>query len=115
MHEATPLPLTLGQQFAAARDKTGLDQDELGAVLGKNRTTISRWERDLATPPFTAVVALSRMSGWPLDLFARAQTPADPTSPDGGSVIEVSGGACTRRAQVIPFPLARTAGLARVA
>lgn len=114
VQEPTPLPLTLGQQFAAARDKAGLDQDQLGEILRKNRTTISRWERDLATPPFTAVVILHRLSGWPLEFFARAETPADP-GPGGGSVIDLSGGACNRLAQVIAFPNAQVAGLATAA
>lgn len=76
--EARTLPLTLGQQFQAARKRTGLDQDQLAEVLGVTRTTISRWETDRNVPPFTAVSRLSEMSGWDLELFARAATPSEP-------------------------------------
>lgn len=101
MHEVTPLPLTLGQQFAAARAKTGLDQSGFAAVIGVQRTTISRWERDKAEPPFSAVATLSEMSGWPLELFARAQTPVGPTPPDQGIA--------SSRCSVLPFQAARVA------
>jgi DNA-binding XRE family transcriptional regulator len=101
MHEAQTLPLTLGQQFAAARKRAGHDQTALGRILGCDRTTISRWERDQAEPPFTAVATLSTMSGWPLELFARAQTPTSPTPPDQGIAV--------RRCSVLPFQAARVA------
>lgn len=83
-HEVTSLPLTLGRQFQLARERTGLDQTDLGERFGVNRTTISRWERDKAIPPFTVVAQLSELSGWPLEYFARSQTPIQPDpGPEG--------------------------------
>jgi transcriptional regulator with XRE-family HTH domain len=64
--------MSLGSQLKAARARTGKDQTELGEVLGVNRTTISRWERDEAVPQFDDVVKVAHVTGWPLDLFARA-------------------------------------------
>lgn len=83
-HEVTSLPLTLGRQFQLARERTGLDQTQLGERFGVNRTTISRWERDKAIPPFNIVAQLSEMSDWPLEYFARSQTPIQPDpGPEG--------------------------------
>lgn len=106
-NEAYALPLSLGEHFRAARKRTGLDQDELGELMGVNRTTISRWERDLAVPPFDAIVALSRRSGWSLDLFARAIVPTDGDPEGGGGLLIASPGWSGRTAAdatVIPFP-----------
>lgn len=107
--EATPfeLPLTLGQQFQAARKRTGLDQTGLGEVFGVDRTTISRWERGTHVPPFDVVVRLSEMSDWPLRLFAQAII-TDPGVGPGGPISAESGSPCTRSplADVLPFRLA---------
>ena len=91
--EAVDLPLTLGQQFAAARRKARKSQAELGVILGCHRTTISRWELDEDDPPFKAVVRLSELSGWPLAYFGRAAEPTPdpgPNTPDG-QVIDGTG------------------------
>lgn len=81
--EPTALPLTLGRQLAAARERAHLDQDQLGEIIGKDRSTVSRWERDKQAPPFPIVVQISRVTGWPLDLFARAIDLTDgPDTPD---------------------------------
>lgn len=98
--EAITLPLTLGQQFAAARHRTGLDQEPLGKLLGVNRTTISRWENDKQVPPFDAVAKLSEMSGWDVRLFARAISSADGPNDPGGVDSRRSG---CNGAQVIDF------------
>lgn len=91
--EPTALPLTLGRQLAAARERIGLDQDEFGELIGKDRSTISRWERDKQVPPFTVVVQVSRVTEWPLDLFARAIGTSEDNGPEtpGGQVIDASG------------------------
>ncbi len=106
MSEATPLPLSLGQQLAAARHNTHLDQTEMGEIAGYDRTTISRWERGTHQPPFDYVVLLSRMSDWPLDLLARAVTNAWP-GPSGPGDMGVSPSACYGgSARILAFPLA---------
>lgn len=113
--EAQALPLSLGQQMANARKRAGLTQTGLGERWSEHRTTISRWENDGGQPSFSQIVDLSNLSGWPLELFARAATtPADPPSPPvGGSAIEEWPSACTRSAQVIPF-VRSTSGRDRV-
>lgn len=99
--EADPfeLPLSLGQQFQAARKRTGLDQTGLGEVFAVDRTTISRWERGTHVPPFDVVVKLAEMSGWPLRLFAQAIS-IDPGIGPGGPVSVESASPCNRSPQV---------------
>jgi transcriptional regulator with XRE-family HTH domain len=105
--EPFDLPLTLGQQFQAARKRTGLDQAGLGEVFDVDRTTISRWERGTHVPPFDVVVRLADLSGWPLRLFAQA-IPTNPTPETGGPISAEPGSPCTRSplADVLPFRLA---------
>lgn len=87
------LPLTLGRQIAEARRSAGLSQQDLATARGVHRNTVGRWERDLEVPSFDVVVWLSRQSGWPLALFARAATSPDDEGPDDGpgQVIDASG------------------------
>lgn len=103
MNDPVELPLTLGKQLAAARDRMKVDQDDLGATLGYSRVTISRWENDKQVPPFTVVAKISRMSGWPLDYFARAETPSDP-GPDTPSDQGIPASPCNAdTAKVLKF------------
>jgi transcriptional regulator with XRE-family HTH domain len=99
-NEAYALPLTLGRQIAEARKRVGLNQTQLGRRWSEHRNTISRWENDGGEPSFSQIVDLSNLSGWPLELFARAARGSAPSPGDGGSVIGVSGSACTRSPQV---------------
>lgn len=91
-NEAYALPLTLGQQMANARKRAGLTQAQLGRRWNEHRNTIGRWEKDGGEPSFSQMVDLSSISGWPLDLFARAAVTA-PGGPDvpPGQEIDASG------------------------
>lgn len=111
MNEVATLPLTLGKQLAAARERLGLDQDEMAESVSASRSTISRWERDKAVPPFNTVVRWSELTGWDLSLFARAETPTQ--SPDDPSGQGVRTTACNGDAQILDFTLRPL--LARVA
>ncbi len=82
--EPTPIPLTLGRQVAAARQRAGLNQTELGLRWKEHRNTISRWENDGGEPSFSQMVDLAEISGWPLELFARAAAPSNDVPPDQG-------------------------------
>ena len=93
---AIEMPLSLGQRLASARKAAGLDQDQLATRWVVSRSTISRFERDQGQPDFDKVVDLSRISGWPLDLFANAVATPEPPRSDGPSVIDGSSFACTR-------------------
>lgn len=94
-NEAYDLPLTLGQQMAVARKRAGLNQTELGRRWSEHRTTISRWERGDGEPTFSQIVDLSRLSGWPLDLFARAGSFGPEDGPDGTSDLGTADRRCS--------------------
>lgn len=105
--EAYALPLSLGQQMANARKRAGLTQTELGRRWSEHRNTISRWERDGGEPSFSQMVDLSTISGWPLELFARAAGTPTP-GPDGGGDVQTARPGCLRGtaadAVVLTFP-----------
>lgn len=97
------LPLSLGQQIANARRRMGLTQTALGQRWNLSRTTISRYERGDDEPSFSQMVDLANASGWPLELFAQAHNPQDPTPPAGDLTSGESSSACTslRLAEVV--------------
>lgn len=41
---------TLGDRIAKARRRAGLEQPELGALMGVSRQMVSKWERDVTEP-----------------------------------------------------------------
>ena len=64
--------LTLGQLLQMFRQMKGLDQTEMGELIGASRPTISAWERDAREPSFSQVVAWARITGQPLDALIDA-------------------------------------------
>ncbi len=60
---ATTLVLTNGELLAKAREKADLDQEQLAHRIGVSRTTISRWERNLADPSARQVKAIEQETG----------------------------------------------------
>lgn len=61
---ATGKMQTFGERLRAAREKRGLDQEQLGEKLGhKDGTQVSRWESDARAPRLHQVVALVEVLG----------------------------------------------------
>lgn len=57
---------TVSDRLRKAREKAGLDQDELAERIGINRATISRYERGITTPKHPALLAVAVACGVPL-------------------------------------------------
>lgn len=58
-----PAPGSLGAVLRAAREKAGLRQFELGAVLGVSGRTVGNWERGVHDVPAGSLPALGRALG----------------------------------------------------
>ena len=80
--------LALGQLLQMFRQMSGIDQTEMGQLIGASRPTISAWERGMREPSFSQVVAWARITGQPLDALIDAATPNAPSEDGafGGSV-----------------------------
>ncbi|MEU6210829.1 helix-turn-helix transcriptional regulator [Streptomyces sp. NPDC047023] len=64
------------RRFRAARVMADLTQGQLGAAVGVNDRTVSRWEKELTTPPPEKLPKLASVLGRPLDeLFPRTGLP----------------------------------------
>jgi transcriptional regulator with XRE-family HTH domain len=61
--------MTGGELVREARLRVGISQAELGRRLGVPQSTVARWERGAARPPYDSVVAAIRACG--LDLSIR--------------------------------------------
>ncbi|MFK4761188.1 helix-turn-helix transcriptional regulator [Microbacterium sp. ZW T5_45] len=72
--------LTVGERMARARRFAGLEQVEMAEHLGRNRNTISAWERGVNEPPFSAVVTWARLTGQPVEWFAGVNAETAPAS-----------------------------------
>ncbi|WP_336630781.1 MULTISPECIES: helix-turn-helix transcriptional regulator [unclassified Microbacterium] len=66
--------LTLGRLLSLYRQTAGIDQTQMGALVGASRATISAWETDGREPSFSQVVAWARITGQPLDALVEAAT-----------------------------------------
>jgi transcriptional regulator with XRE-family HTH domain len=58
---------TLGGRLRAARMIRGLDQDEIGALVGASRPTVSKWERDKTEPTVSQLILWSRATQQPVE------------------------------------------------
>lgn len=77
------LPLSLGHQLRAARDRAQIRQEDMADILGYTAASLSSWERDHRAPPFEVVVQWSRITDWPLEYFASAAEPGPGAKPKG--------------------------------
>jgi len=55
--------MSLGSRVRAAREARGWTQFQLGVVLGKRDTDVSRWERDEMVPRAEQIANMSRALG----------------------------------------------------
>lgn len=62
--------ITRGERLTRSRLFVGLDQTEMGELLGRSRATVSNWERGIVEPPFSAVAEWARITGRSLDWIA---------------------------------------------
>ncbi|WP_313539811.1 helix-turn-helix transcriptional regulator [Leifsonia aquatica] len=62
MPEVTP-----HQRMSRARLFAGIDQQQMAAILGRSRNTISAWERGVNEPPITAVAMWAAVTGRSID------------------------------------------------
>lgn len=51
-----------GAQLKKQREDMGLSQADLADALGVNKMTVSRWEREIQTPPPYLELALAELS-----------------------------------------------------
>ncbi|MER6316472.1 helix-turn-helix transcriptional regulator [Streptomyces sp. NPDC001581] len=64
------------RRFRVARLVSGLTQGQLGAAVGVNDRTVSRWEKELTTPPPEKLAKLASALGQSIDeLFPRQSLP----------------------------------------
>jgi transcriptional regulator with XRE-family HTH domain len=59
--------MTAAERMARARLFVGLDQHEMAELLGKNRNTISAWERGVNEPPLSALAKWALVTGRSID------------------------------------------------
>ena len=59
----TPLAVRLGANVRRRRERRGLSQAGLAAALGRDRSTVSRWEAGERLPTVPALLALARALG----------------------------------------------------
>lgn len=53
----------MGERIRALRISLGLNQEEFGALFGKQHQAISKWEMGVTVPPLEDWYKLGRMSG----------------------------------------------------
>lgn len=61
-----------GSTVRALRHATGLTQENVGELLGRSQSVISRWERGLLDPTIPDLAILSVLLGQPIDALAAA-------------------------------------------
>lgn len=70
---------TIGKRVAAARERAGMTQTQLAAVLGTHATTVSKWECDDIEPKVANVAALATALSVPFEWLALG-TGAEPAA-----------------------------------
>lgn len=81
--EDSPIPNAGGLLLRAERDRLRLSQAELGAIIGKDQTAVSRWETGRAVPLVRDLAALERAGVRVPPLIAFDQPAgSDPQPPD---------------------------------
>jgi transcriptional regulator with XRE-family HTH domain len=63
--------MTSGMIIRDARLRAGLSQADLGALVGRDRAQIARWESDDVQPAFETLVELVEACGFELDFVLR--------------------------------------------
>jgi hypothetical protein len=69
--------VTGGALIREARLRAGLSQMELGERIGRDRTQVARWERDVVSPSFDVVMEIVASCGFDLQLELRPAIPLD--------------------------------------
>lgn len=65
------LEVSIGERLRNARERKGLTQAELGAVLGVSQNTIACWENETTQPRRSRIKSLAKELGLrPADLLA---------------------------------------------
>lgn len=79
---------TIGTRIRAARDARGWTQFQLGIVLGRRDTEVSRWERGALNPRASAVAEVAQALGVSCDylLGLTSEMVLDPTWSDRSAV-----------------------------
>lgn len=71
--------MSLGENIRRFRSQMGISQDALAEKLGVARQSISKWERDAATPELEKLMAMAELFGVTLDeLVKNENTAGDP-------------------------------------
>jgi transcriptional regulator with XRE-family HTH domain len=79
-----------GEKLAAARDRTGLSQEELGHLSSIHRTAVSELELGRNVPGMDTVIRLAGALGVePCELIADVRWTPPPRGPSGGSYQKV--------------------------
>jgi transcriptional regulator with XRE-family HTH domain len=73
---------TVGELIRDARKKKGLSQDQLGAMVGLTRATVSGWERNKNPPLHKRHQQLSNILGLDIRAFSPPTAPHVNTEPD---------------------------------
>lgn len=68
--------LSLGDRLALERKRMDLDQERLGALLGRSRRTISAWENGAQSPPAADLMAMA-VRGFDVLFLLTGQRSAD--------------------------------------
>jgi hypothetical protein len=80
--------MSIGTRIRAARDARGWTQFQLGIVLGRRDTEVSRWERGALTPRAAAIAEVALALGVSADylLGLTSEMVLDPTWTDRSAV-----------------------------
>lgn len=82
--DAASMQFTLGDALRKSRTQPKapgqhrLSQEAMAEHLHVSRPTIGAWEKDGTPPPFWAVTAWSKITGWPMDWFEEAAVQSSP-------------------------------------
>lgn len=68
--------MSLGENIRRFRSQMGISQDALAEKLGVARQSISKWERDAATPELEKLAAMSELFGVTLDELVKNENTA---------------------------------------
>jgi transcriptional regulator with XRE-family HTH domain len=58
---------TTGTRLKDLREKSGLNQDQLGEICGVTKGMVSQWENDIVTPPIERMMLLKKKYHFKLD------------------------------------------------
>ena len=61
--------MTIGEAIRNKRREFNLSQDQLAERIGLERTSVSKWERNLAIPTFDNIILLSSIFNVPIDYW----------------------------------------------